>query len=451
MPGLLRQLASTRHTGAIPPHQHPHADVHPSSAMRRPGRDQGVAQFDELLDEFLASYPVKTTALREADVRFVAGKILLLNSRSGSTSWPGAGSVRLAACLLVLFAENLARSNYSYPTPPPMGMGSWSGLFEVLVRTVREGSVQPEELQRAVLASDLTGNGLQLAQSNELKRVLWAQPDLSEEREGSGSSLPSVFEGMEADEQEQLAAVVEEQVAAARALPTASCLQQLADDHVAVRGQHYFQLLTVGFALLILLSFLPIPAAAIVEVLVLLMVPILAFWFSAAVVPVAPPPATIPFLVACLLISTLASFRIAASRHTEFMHCSVLEVALRCGLCSLFGLSFFYIAARCWASSGLHFWQAVRLATACANVARMLVIVVLRFGVATPTSADALAPPQTYPPGLSFTPALLFAAFWVVNAAAATPAMRKNVAAWTGFTVVSMHLSDICSATFAGE
>jgi len=279
-----------------------------------------VDQFDDLLDQYLAAHPATTGALSSADVRFAAGKCLLMKSRCRG---PLPGDSRLAAVLLVLFAETLVANQGGGQNRSMLGMDQ-TELFEMLERSVREGGISQDELLRATIAVDLKGHGLQLSQSNQLRRLWKSGTSVPEVREGSGSSLLSVDENV--DGWDERSAAADLGLAVTRALPPAPLLQRLADDHVAARGKVSFQAVTATIACLIFSTFarpcLPQSleqslALVNVELIVLISIPTAVFTLAAATIPSVPPPAALPFVHSALLLAFAGSIQLGCMRYVE--------------------------------------------------------------------------------------------------------------------------------------
>jgi hypothetical protein len=408
-----------------------------------------VDQFDDLLDQYLAAHPATTGALSSADVRFAAGKCLLMKSRRCR---PLPGDSRLAAVLLVLFAETLVANQKGVQNGSMLGMDQ-AELFEMLESSVREGGISQDELLRATIAVDLKGHGLQLAQSNQVRRRLWKPAaSVSEVREGSGSSLLSVDENH--DGRDERSAAADSGLAVTRALPPAPLLQQLADDHVAARSKLSFQVVTATFACLILSTFARACVLeqqsltlVIVEMRMLVSLPTAVFILTAATIPSVPPPAALPFVRSALLLAFAGSIQVMYMRYVEFRQATTTELVVRVGICLIFALAFLTVAVRFWRSAGTRFWADVRLALFTINVCRTVVILILRLVV-----GDAMITPL-YPPGLRFPQALFFSIWWIVAAGAANSKVRHRFAAWTGATVVLLGLGDLTahSRTTSGQ
>ena len=195
-----------------------------------------VSQFSMILDEYIACHPVTTPALSEADVRFATAKYLL-SRRRGGVVWPGENAARLAAILLILFVELLASSAITI-----LGLGQ-EELYALMERAVREGGVSRDELVRTTVATDLVGNAVTLAQSDQLRR-LW-EPSRREGsgREGSGSSLHSVsedgpYDGGDDDDEAERAPPADVRAPPRREWSTDVCGPSVADQSIVSEPTH---------------------------------------------------------------------------------------------------------------------------------------------------------------------------------------------------------------------
>lgn len=217
-------------------------------------------------------------------------------------------------------------------------------------------------------------------------------------------------------------------------LPAFSFLQQAADATLIARNQYSYVLLACAIVGLVSVTLL-VPKSGIVESLEQFVVPACSLAAVAATAPGTPPAETRQYIIGVLAAAGLASFRIAMRRYVEFHHTSELENTLRTALPALFGFAFLVVAASCRYRGARLFWSSLRVGIASTNACRLAVVLVLRLAV-EPC-------PSSYPPDLSFGPALLFSIAWIAITAAATPQARSRFASCTGANAVSLRLNDI--------
>ena len=136
------------------------------------------AQFGKLIDEWIAAYPIERCSLTLADLRLVAGAILLMET-SGSVPRL-ASSARVVAIMFVLFV----REGVEVATPPHepeiLGVGMWKS-FGMLHKIIVKAELSHSDFVEAVVENDLHGESIELAQSSDIISALFAQSICSEE------------------------------------------------------------------------------------------------------------------------------------------------------------------------------------------------------------------------------------------------------------------------------
>lgn len=135
------------------------------------------AQFGKLIDEWIAAYPIERCSLTLADLRLVAGAILLMET-SGSVPRL-ASSARVVAIMFVLFV----REGVEVATPPHepeiLGVGMWKS-FGMLHKIIVKAELSHSDFVEAVVENDLHGESIELAQSSDIISALFAQSICSE-------------------------------------------------------------------------------------------------------------------------------------------------------------------------------------------------------------------------------------------------------------------------------
>lgn len=157
--------------------------------------DSGVdpaAAFMALVDSFVRKNPVRTDAVRKADIRWAAAKILLYQTVSADRLklfWTRPDAPRLAGILFVFFAEvGLGKKRST-----TLGMTSIQ-LYEMLETVVRKSGLTRDELCSAVVEIS-TGAGtkaLALVQSHEIDVLFETPSDTPPEAASSNPKPPAL-------------------------------------------------------------------------------------------------------------------------------------------------------------------------------------------------------------------------------------------------------------------
>ena len=149
-----------------------------------------AAAFMALVDSFVRKNPVRTDAVRKADIRWAAAKILLYQTVSADRLklfWTGPDAPRLAGVLFILFAEvGLGKKRST-----TLGMTSIQ-LYEMLETVVRKSGLTRDGLCSAVMetSTGASTTALALVQSHEID-VLFETPSDTPPEAASSNPEPA--------------------------------------------------------------------------------------------------------------------------------------------------------------------------------------------------------------------------------------------------------------------
>ena len=159
-----RPSASASATSAAPA-------VQPSAVRRTAEHDVAMAATavsDELALAYVAAHPLSGNALSTEDVEWLSWQ-LQLRERHGYRLWPGDDPLRLAAVLLVLFAEECLM----HRRPSALGLTA-DECYGLLQDVVQSCAISHNDLMEAVALVDTEGSATHLVHSHAISAVgLW--------------------------------------------------------------------------------------------------------------------------------------------------------------------------------------------------------------------------------------------------------------------------------------
>ena len=165
-----------------------HLTLAEDSSSSATTEDTFTVQFLQLVDAWVEENPVETTALSSADIRYAAGKLLLIHRGRGVED----RSARLVAILLVLFMEGLAATGAADPEKSVLGF-RMSEIFEIMRRLVRQQAITSEELVGAVMEVVHDPAMIIVAQSGAITAALF-KADVAQVDTTSGSNTNTLQE-----------------------------------------------------------------------------------------------------------------------------------------------------------------------------------------------------------------------------------------------------------------
>ena len=143
-------------------------------------------RFHELIEELVRGYPTKGDMISSRDVRFLAGKLLLLQHESASAT--NTGEEKFAACLFVLFVQEFLvhkqRNILGFEVDQ---------LYSKLQSLLSESTdITHVTFSEAVAAVDTRGTSIELLQNASFANMLWHGGDLDGMSDAFSQDLSSV-------------------------------------------------------------------------------------------------------------------------------------------------------------------------------------------------------------------------------------------------------------------